>query len=79
MKTASSLKSIGSHIVRLAPAWVPNFCHVVRDYDAVLEIIDEAGIPDCDLLHAFDNAERAGVIIPPYLQDAMQSVRSRCE
>ncbi|MBU4262900.1 MAG: LOG family protein [Proteobacteria bacterium] len=90
LKTTSSLKTIGSHIVRLAPAWVPNFCHVVRDYDAVLEIIadfardpatywEKAGIADHDLQHAFDNAERAGVIIPPYLRDAMQSVRSRCE
>jgi predicted Rossmann-fold nucleotide-binding protein len=90
LKTASSLKTIGSHIVRLAPAWVPNFCHVVRDYEAVLAIIadfardpatywEKAGIPDHDLLHACDNAVRAGVIIPPYLQDAMQAVRSRCE
>ncbi|MBI4792516.1 MAG: Rossmann fold nucleotide-binding protein [Deltaproteobacteria bacterium] len=90
LKTASSLKTIGTHIVRLAPAWVSNFCHVVRDYDAVLAIIADfardpvtywtkAGISDQDLLQAFNNALRAGVIIPPYLQQAMKRVRSRSE
>lgn len=90
LKTVSSLKTIGSNIVRLAPAWVANFCHVVRDYEAVLAIIadfvrdpasywEKAGITDNDLRHAFDNAARGGVIIPPYLQNAMQAVRSRCE
>ena len=90
LKTASSLKTIGTHIVRLAPAWVSNFCHVVRDYDAVLAIIADfarnpvtywakAGIADQDLLQAFDNALRAGVIIPPYLLQALKTVRSRSE
>jgi hypothetical protein len=90
LKTASSLKTIGSHVVRLAPAWVPNFCHVVRGYEDVLAIIaafardpvsywEKAGIPDHDLLQAFDNALQAGVIIPPYLREAMRNVRSRCE
>ncbi len=88
LKTASSPKTIGSHTVRLAPAWVPNFCHVVRDYDGVLEIIadfardpasywEKAGIPERDLLLACDNAISAGVVIPPYLQEAMDSVRRR--
>lgn len=82
LKTASSQKIIGSHTVRLAPVWVPNFCHVVKDYDGVLAIIadfardpaaywEKAGIPDSDLLLAFDNAIRAGVIIPPYMQAAV--------
>ncbi|MBI5558151.1 MAG: LOG family protein [Deltaproteobacteria bacterium] len=90
LKTASSLKTIGSHVVRLAPAWVPNFCHVVRGYEDVLAIIaafardpvsywEKAGIPDPDLLQAFDNAIQAGVIIPPYLREAMRSVRGRSE
>ncbi len=90
LKIASSPKMIGNQEVRLAPAWVPNFCHVVRDYDAVLNIIADfakdpaaywkkAGIPDCDLTHAFDNVERAGGIIPPYIREAMQDVRASCE
>ena len=88
LRSASSLKTIGSHSVRLAPAWVPNFCHLVRDYDAVLEIItdfvrdpdaywEKTGIPDQDLLLACDNAVRAEVIIPPYLQRAIKTVRDR--
>lgn len=88
LKTASSPKIIGSHTVRLAPAWVANFCHVVRDYDGVLEVIadfardpasywEKAGISERDLLLACDNAMHAGVVIPPYLQEAMDAVRSR--
>lgn len=82
LQTASSMKTIGSHNVRLAPAWVPNFCHVVHDYHEVLEIIAgfvhdpvaywlKAGIPEQDLLQAWDNAIRSKVIIPPYLQQAI--------
>ncbi len=88
LRTASRMKTIGSHSVRLAPAWVPNFCHVVYNYQEVLDIIvnfvrdpagywERAGIPDNDLLLACDNAVGAEVIIPPYLQKAVQSVRSR--
>jgi predicted Rossmann-fold nucleotide-binding protein len=88
LKTAASRKSIGTHDVRLAPAWVPNFCHAVRDYEAVLAIIadfvrdptaywEKTGICDRDLLQACDNAVRAGVTIPPYLQRAIQAVRDR--
>jgi predicted Rossmann-fold nucleotide-binding protein len=86
LKTASSMKTIGTHKVRLAPGWVPNFCHVVHDYHEVLEIISEfvrdpaaywrrAGIPEQDLLQAWDNAIRNGVIIPPYLQQAILTLR----
>ncbi|MBU3983151.1 MAG: LOG family protein [Proteobacteria bacterium] len=90
LQTASSMKTIGSHKVRLAPAWVPNFCHVVHDYKAVLAIIAEfvhdpvaywhkAGIPEQDLLQAWGNAVRSKVIIPPYLQQAILTVRGRGE
>jgi predicted Rossmann-fold nucleotide-binding protein len=88
LKTAASRKAIGTHNVRLAPAWVPNFCHAVRDYEAVLAIIayfvrdpvaywEKTGIQDRDLLQACDNAVRAGVTIPPYLQQAIQVIRKR--
>ncbi|MFH2122560.1 MAG: Rossmann fold nucleotide-binding protein [Pseudomonadota bacterium] len=88
LQTASSMKTIGSHKVRLAPAWVPNFCHVVPDYKAVLAIIagfvhdpvaywQKAGIPEQDLLQAWDNAVHSKVIIPPYLQQAILTVRDR--
>lgn len=86
LQTASSVKSIGGHKVRLAPAWVPNFCHVVHDYQGVFAIIAEfvrdpatywrkAGIPEQDLLQAWDNAVRSGVIIPPYLRQAIQIIQ----
>ncbi|MDD3814180.1 MAG: LOG family protein [Desulfocapsaceae bacterium] len=88
LQTASSIKTIGSHNVRLAPIWVPNFCHVVPDYKAVLAIIagfvhdpvaywQKAGIPEQDLLQAWDNAVHSKVIIPPYLQQALRTVRGR--
>ena len=90
LKTAASMKTIGSHNVRLAPAWVPNFCHVARDYTEVLAIItgfvhdpeaywQQAGISDPDLLLAWNNAVCSKVIIPPYLQQAILSVRGRIE
>ena len=88
LQTVSSMKKIGSHSVRLAPAWVPRFCHVVPDYKAVLAIIagfvhdpaaywQKTGIADSDLLQAWDNAVRSKVIIPPYLQRAILVVRAR--
>lgn len=90
LQTASSMKTIGSHNVRLAPAWVPNFCHVVRDYQEVFAIIagfandpvaywQKAGIPEQDLFQAWDNAIRSKVIIPPYLQQAILTVRGRAK
>jgi predicted Rossmann-fold nucleotide-binding protein len=90
LQTVSSTKKIGRHSVRLAPAWVPNFCHVVPDYKAVFDIIagfvhdpvsywQKAGITDQDLLQAWDNAVRSKVIIPPYLQRAILVVRARSE
>ncbi|MCX5870277.1 MAG: LOG family protein [Deltaproteobacteria bacterium] len=90
LQTASSMKTIGTHNVRLAPAWVPNFCHVANNYKEVFEIIagfahdpvaywQKAGIPEQDLLQAWDNAIRSKVIIPPYLQQAILTVRGRGE
>ena len=86
LQTASSMKTIGTHNVRLAPAWVPNFCHVAHNYHEVFEIIAgfvrdpaaywrKAGIPKQDLLQAWDNAIRSRVIIPPYLQQAILTLR----
>jgi len=88
LKTAASQKTIGAHNVRLAPTWVPNFCHAVKDYEEVLAIIadfvrdpiaywEKTSICDRDLLQACDNAERAGVTIPPYLQQAIGEIRNR--
>jgi len=88
LKTASSMKTIGTHSVRLAPAWVPNFCHVVHNYDEVFEIIagfvhdpltywQKTGIPRQDLLQAWENALCSRVIIPPYLQKAILTLRSQ--
>lgn len=90
LQTVSMTKEIGGHSVRLAPAWVPNFCHVAADYNAVFAIIagfvhdpvsywQKAGISDQDLLQAWDNAVRSKVIIPPYLQRAILVVRARVE
>lgn len=88
LKTASSEKRIGPHTVRLAPAWVTNFCHIVRNYDDVLKIITSfvenpfaywkrTGIPEEDLLQAYVNITRAGVMVPPYLQSAFSSLMDR--
>lgn len=85
LQTAASEKRIGSHLVRLAPAWIPNFCHIVRNYDEVLRIIaafvedplqywHQTGIPEEDLLLALANATRSGVVVPPYIQSAMASL-----
>ncbi len=90
LKTVSSPKKIGSYTVRLAPAWVANFCHVVPDYQAVLAVIadfvhdpvsywQQAGISDQDLLQAWGNALRSKVIIPPYLQQAILVIQGRNE
>jgi len=80
------MKTIDTHNVRLAPAWAPNFCHVAHNYHEVFEIIAgfvcdpaaywrKAGIPKQDLLQAWDNAIRSRVIIPPYLQQAILTLR----
>lgn len=88
LKTAASEMKIGGKTVRLAPAWVPNFCHKVDNYSTALEIItrfindpvgywEMTGIPDKDLLQACDNALRSRITIPPYLEKAIRVVRAR--
>ncbi len=78
LKTASSMKTIGTHSVR----------HVVHNYDEVFEIIagfvhdpltywQKTGIPRQDLLQAWENALCSRVIIPPYLQKAILTLRSQ--
>ncbi|MBU0673897.1 MAG: LOG family protein [Proteobacteria bacterium] len=86
LKTATTEKKIDGHSVRLAPAWVINFCHIVKNYEEVLEIIasfvkdpvaywQRTGIPKADLLQAYANISRAGVMVPPYLQSALDSLK----
>ncbi|MDH3347575.1 MAG: LOG family protein [Desulfobulbaceae bacterium] len=86
LKVATAEKKIGNHTVRLAPAWVPNFCHIVSSYDEVLEVIagfiadpvaywENTGIPLESLVQAFGNAERAGVVVPPYVLNGMEKIR----
>ncbi|MDH4319754.1 MAG: LOG family protein, partial [Desulfobulbaceae bacterium] len=88
LRAATAEKKIGKHTVRLAPTWVPNFCHIVSSYDEVLEVIagfvadpaaywKKTGIPLGALVQAFGNAERAGVIVPPYVLAGMQKIREK--
>jgi len=82
LKTASVPKQIGGHTVRLAPPWLPNFCHMVRNYDEALTIIrdfisdpaaywEKTGIGSTNLRMAYENAKRHEITIPPYLEAAM--------
>jgi len=88
LRTSARVKQIGSYTVRLAPAWVPNFCHMVRDYGEALAVIrefvtdpvgywDRTGIGDDGLCAAYENARKADVTIPPYIQAAVNTVRER--
>ncbi|MEW6427264.1 MAG: Rossmann fold nucleotide-binding protein [Thermodesulfobacteriota bacterium] len=81
LRTATRAKTIGSRSVLLAPAWVPNFCHLVSDYRAALQIIADfcrdplsywrsAGIPKDALLQAIANAVETGAAVPPYVEAA---------
>jgi predicted Rossmann-fold nucleotide-binding protein len=88
LRTTASAKKIGAHTVRLAPAWVPNFCHVVRDYSEALAVIkdfvhdpaaywEQTGIRKRDVCQAYDNAKKAGITVPPYIEKAMKAVTWR--
>lgn len=82
-KTVADVKQVGSHPVRLAPVWVPRFCHVVRTYEESLAIIKDfvedplaywrsTEIPDHELRTAYQNARRAKITIPFYIEEAMR-------
>ncbi|MDH5299173.1 MAG: LOG family protein [Desulfobulbaceae bacterium] len=90
LRTAAAVKHLGGREVRLAPAWVPRFCHAVRGYDEALKIIGDfvrdpaaywqgTGIRVEDLQTAFANARKAKLVIPPYLDAAMAKLTGRPE
>ena len=82
VRISAEMKHIDGREVRLAPAWLPHFCHPVRSYDEAFEIIRDfvadpvaywrqTGIGHEDLRTAFANAVKAKVTIPPYLTEAL--------
>jgi len=85
VRISAEVKRIGGQEVRLAPAWVPHFCHPVRSYGEAFAVIEEfvadpaaywqrTGISGEDLHAAFANAVKAKIIIPPYLTEALARV-----
>ncbi|MDH3393114.1 MAG: hypothetical protein OEL66_03850, partial [Desulfobulbaceae bacterium] len=85
LRITAEVKQIGDNEVRLAPAWVPHFCHPVRGYDEAFVIIRDfvadpaaywqtTGIGSDDLRTAFANAVKAKITIPPYLTEALARV-----
>jgi len=84
-ETVAEGKEINGRPVRLAPGWVPRFCHMVRTYEETLTIIKNfvqdpvaywrsTGIPDSALCTAYRNVQAAGVNIPLYIEEAMQKI-----
>ncbi len=82
LRISGEVKRVGDNEVRLAPAWVPRFCHPVQGYDEAFAIIKDfvtdpaaywrqTGIGNDDLQTAFANAAKAKITIPPYLSDAL--------
>ncbi len=82
-ETVAAGRQIDGHPVRLAPSWVPRFCHLVRTYEETLAIIKNfvrdpiaywrtTGIPETDLCTAYRNVQAAGVTIPFYIDEAMR-------
>jgi len=66
----------------LGPMWVVNCCHLVRSYPEALAVIRSflddpaaywrgAGIDIRKVVEARDNLARAGVVIPPYIEQAL--------
>lgn len=73
----------GVHIPPLGPMWVVNCCHLVRSYPEALAVLKgflddpaaywrNAGIELSRVISARDNLARAGVVIPPYIERALQ-------
>ena len=72
----------GLTVEPLGPAWIARCCKAVESYDQGLAIIrdfiadpaafwDKAGVPREIAARARDNLRRAGVVIPPYIDDAL--------
>ena len=66
----------------LGPKWVVNCCHLVDSYSQALEVIrgflddpaaywDRAGVDMKQVRQARDNLHAAGVVIPPYIDQAL--------
>jgi len=72
-----------AEIPPLGPMWVVNCCHMVSSYQEALAVIQEflddpaaywrqAGIDLEKVASARDNLSRAGVVIPPYIERALE-------
>ncbi|GFK94475.1 hypothetical protein NNJEOMEG_02320 [Fundidesulfovibrio magnetotacticus] len=79
---SSAHKTGQAEIPPLGPMWVVNCCHLVRSYPEALTVIraflddpaaywSGAGIDIAKVLEARDNLARAGVVIPPYIVQAL--------
>jgi predicted Rossmann-fold nucleotide-binding protein len=80
----SSAHDVGSaEIPPLGPMWVVNCCHLVGSYPEALAVIKaflddpaaywkQAGIDLAKVASARDNLARAGVVIPPYIDRALE-------
>ncbi|MDH3359256.1 MAG: hypothetical protein OEL55_00145, partial [Desulfobulbaceae bacterium] len=85
LRISGEVKRIGDNEVRLAPAWLPHFCHPVKGYDEAFVVIRDfvedpvaywrgTGIGNEDLHAAFANARKAKITIPPYLTEALAKI-----
>ena len=84
----SSAHVVGhNNIPPLGPLWVVNCCHLVRSYQEALEVIraflddpaaywKAAGVSLQKVTEARDNLARAGVTIPPYIEQALAAARA---
>jgi hypothetical protein len=80
----SSAHAVGAaQIPPLGPMWVVNCCHLVQSYPEALAVIQgflddpcaywkEAGISLDKVMAARENLARAGVVIPPYIDRALE-------
>ncbi|MEW6220280.1 MAG: Rossmann fold nucleotide-binding protein [Thermodesulfobacteriota bacterium] len=85
---SAGLQKIGTQAVRLAPAWVPDFCHPVKNYQEALGIIttflrdpiaywSRTGIPETGLLAAAENTRRHRLALPKTIRDAIEVLAAR--
>ncbi len=72
----------GMTVEPLGPAWIARCCKAVETYDQGLAIIkafvedpaafwDKAGVPRATAARARDNLRAAGIVIPPYIDAAL--------